>query len=44
MKWIETDLHAIDEYLIDLFLKIKEEKDFLDCLSTPLNWDPFEIL
>lgn len=44
-KGIETDLHAIDEYLLDLFLKIKEDKEgFLDSLSTPLNWDPFEIL
>ena len=44
-KGIETDLQAIDEYLLDLFLKIKEDKDtFLDALSTPLNRDPFEIL
>ena len=45
LKGIDTDLHAIDEYLIDLFLKIKEDKDgFLDSLSTPLNRDPYEIL
>jgi len=44
-KGIETDLHSIDEYLLDLFLKIKEDRDsFLDSLSTPLNRDPFEIL
>jgi len=44
-KGIDTDLHSIDEYLIDLFIKIKEDKEgILDSLSTPLNRDPIEIL
>ena len=36
-KNITTDLSAVDQYLIEIFLKIKENKiDFLESLSVPL--------
>jgi hypothetical protein len=44
-KGIETDLSSVDEYLLEFFIKIKEDKElFLDSLSTPLNRDAVEIL
>ncbi len=44
-KGIKTGTDSVDEYLLELFIKIKEDKEaFLDQLSTPLNRDPVEIL
>ena len=44
-KGIETDLSSIDEYLMEIFIKIKGDKQgFLESLSVPLNRDPLEIL
>lgn len=45
LKKIDSTIQAVDDYTLELFLKIKEDKDeFLDSLATPLNRDPLEIL
>ena len=44
-KRIDTSIFAVDEYLLELFIKVKQDKEsFLDSLATPLNRDPLEIL
>lgn len=37
-KKIDASLLAVDDYILELFIKIKEDKEqFLDNLATPLN-------